>query len=208
MAFLEQQDLGAAQLFQREQGKIVDLFVGTRRSKHERILRDGAVFQRAQSVFHWLRFQCQKHGVEFGAAKALDQHAGFFLNPVGLQLRIGATKRGRQPGEQVRRNGRDHAELNLAAKWTCRARGFGFKIRCVAEQGTGTFQDRPPSGCDEHMLAVTLEQLNPEILLQLGDLRAERGLRDVASLGCLAEAERIGDRNRVLQLAQRKRMWL
>ena len=58
-------------------------------------------------------------------------------------------------------------------------------------------------GREQHAPAVALEQAHAQRALELGELRAQRRLRHAALLGRAPKAARVGDGDRVLQLAQR-----
>ena len=51
-------------------------------------------------------------------------------------------------------------------------------------------------------MAVSGEQRSPDILFQRADLPAQHRLRDVQLLGRTAEVQRVGDRDKIAQLAQ------
>lgn len=58
---------------------------------------------------------------------------------------------------------------------------------------------------DQHAPAIALEERHPEAALELGELGAERRLRDPAAGGGAVEGELVGDRADVLELAERER---
>jgi len=66
--------------------------------------------------------------------------------------------------------------------------------------------DRAEKTADVVVLAASLEDPNPERVLDLGELHAEGRLRHVAALGRPPEGELLGDGRDVLELPERERM--
>ena len=69
---------------------------------------------------------------------------------------------------------------------------------------TSPIDELAPGRCDQYVPPIALEEADSERRLELSELGAERGLRHVTALRGLPEAQRVGDRHRVLQLPQRE----
>ena len=117
-----------------------------------------------------------------------------------------ARSAGSSSGSRYGRERRDHADAQRAGERIAvtRARHRADR-RPRAARGARAATSSSPAGGEQHAAPIALEQPHAERALELADLRAERGLRDVAALGRAAEAARVGDRDGVLQLPQGER---
>ena len=70
----------------------------------------------------------------------------------------------------------------------------------VAQHLTRRCDQLAPGGAEDDAAADPMEQLNPELALEIGDRLGERGLRDMQLLCGPAEAVVIDDRQEVLEL--------
>ena len=115
---------------------------------------------------------------------------------------MGPAQRRRRRGQQVRRDGGDHADLQAPVQRIARAGGRLHQVGRLAEHAAGALDQPAPGRGQQHPPPIALEQAHPQRRLQLGELGAERRLGDVAALGGDAEAERVGHGHHVLELAQ------
>jgi hypothetical protein len=76
------------------------------------------------------------------------------------------------------------------------------ELSCLRHQSFGFVQDQAAGISQVHLLSVPDKQRNPQFLLQLTDLPADRGLRDVEPLSGFAEIQSLRHGNEILQLAK------
>ena len=108
--------------------------------------------------------------------------------------------------EQVGRDGRDHAEPQRSAQRALeRVRGLDEAAR-LREHRARAPHELVPGGREQHAPPVALEQAQVEQRLELADLGGEPGLRHAARARRAVEAAEIGDRDEILELAQRRRL--
>ena len=76
----------------------------------------------------------------------------------------------------------------------------------LKEELPRAWDERLPRRRQEDPAPVALEEPHAQQALELGQLRAQRGLRDAAAVGGTAKGELVGDGHRVLELAKRERV--
>ncbi len=132
----------------------------------------------------------------------IQQARGQILLHHQPQLGIGFARGGYEPGQQVRPERRDNAELQRADQRPLAA-------ACRGNDGISLGQCAPRAG--DHFLprrrqmnnlVGALKQSRAKIALQLLELGAERGLADIARGGGAAEMQVIGDGDEVAQIAE------
>ena len=106
--------------------------------------------------------------------------------------------------EQIGRDGRDHAESQRPGQRALeRDRRLDEPAR-LGEHGARAPHHFRAGRREQHAATVALEQAQVEQRLELADLRGEARLRDTARARGAVEAAEIGDRDQVLELAQRR----
>jgi hypothetical protein len=87
--------------------------------------------------------------------------------------------------------------------------GGGDDVGELGQQRTSACQQRLSGEGELHPLCGALEQVAADQPLQVADLPAQRGLRDVEAAGGAAEVELLGDRDERAQVPQldRLRQW-
>jgi hypothetical protein len=113
-----------------------------------------------------------------------------------------ARNRRRDLGQEIGSDGRDHADAQCPGERIARARRGRNEVLQFEEHTTRTIDKLLPGRRDEYAAPVTLEELHSQRRLELLDLGAKRGLRDVTALGRAMKPKRVGHRDRVLKLAQ------
>src|SRR5262249_7553577 len=105
---------------------------------------------------------------------------------------------------EVRRDGRDDADAKRARQRISDPLGRGREVVRFEEKAARAVEELFACCGDEDAAAVALEEAHAERLLELGQLRAQRRLRDVTELRRPAEAQRLRDGDRVLDLPERE----
>ena len=114
-----------------------------------------------------------------------------------------AAEGGRGAGQQVGRDRRDDADAQRPGQRIAQPPGGVDQIVGVDQHAARALDQVLARRREQHAPAVALEQAHAERALELRELRAQRRLRHAALLGRAPEAARVGDRDRVLELAQR-----
>jgi hypothetical protein len=115
---------------------------------------------------------------------------------------VRAAERGREVGEEIRRDRRDDAEAERARQRVAGAlRGRREVLRLEEDAPRPGHQPAARLGRQD-ATPVPLEEGNAQRPLERRELRRERRLRDVAERRRFPEGERVGDRDGVLELPQ------
>src|SRR6185503_7497518 len=122
------------------------------------------------------------------------------------QARIGRVKRRSDRRQQVRGDGRNDAQPPHPGERVGQPQGGIRKLVRAQEIPPGPVEKLPPGRRDENLAPIPLEERDAQASLEGRDLRRQRRLSDATAFGGLVERERVGDRSRVLELAQREGM--
>jgi len=147
-----------------------------------------------------LRDDSKERSVELAGCQVVQHVLGRLFAPDDPEQRILATPRLCHLGEQVGRHCRDDAEPERRGEGVTRPVRGSNQVGELDQDTPSPGDDVGARGGDQHAPLVTLEELEPEDLLQLPHLRAQARLRNAAVLGRPVEDERIGDRDDVLKL--------
>jgi hypothetical protein len=133
----------------------------------------------------------------YGSAKSCDLD----LHPRVPGLERGQDLRG-QLGCGVGLEADDEA---AAASVVCGVPGGNGKPFCAGQEAFCLLEQDHPGGRERDAPAVAFEQLGAELVLELADLNAQRGLADMEPDRRAPEVELLGDRHEVAQQAQLRR---
>ena len=95
----------------------------------------------------------------------------------------------------------DIADAQPALVTAAQAARHGFQARGMDQEGAGFGQEGTAVAGEADALQAALEQGQSQLFLELGDLPAQRRLRDVQALGSAPHVFFLGHGDEVLQLA-------
>jgi len=197
VAVVEQEHRLVAQLGDRHGRGSRPQSMARRCGQHERVTRD----DRALDVPD-VGLQREQRGIERARLQAAHEVGGLLLSPHHGEPRMRAAQGGRRRGQQVRRDRRDDADLQVSTQRIARARGHFHQIGRLAQDRARPLDHLASGRGQEHAPPVALEDPHAQRALEVRELGAQRGLGDVTALGGGAEAQRVRHRHHVLELAQ------
>ena len=170
------------------------------RRQNERVAADDLMLEVAE-----VGFQGEESRVELAPLDALHENGSLVLRPQQAETREGLAQRRIDCRQQVWPDGRNDAEAQRSGeRIDVTLRHFG-QILGLEQHAPRPRHQLLARRRQKHPPPIALEEPHAERSLQLGHLRAQRGLRHVAALGGAAEALRVGDRDDVLELAEGQR---
>ncbi len=104
--------------------------------------------------------------------------------------------------QKIRRQGGKQPESQRALRRVGAAPGHRPYLLDIVQHQPGPVGDFLAHGGQHDHLGRSLDQLHAQLLLQLLDLGAERGLADETGVGGLAEMPQVGQLDEILQGAQ------
>ena len=150
--------------------------------------------------------QGQDGGVELAGGEAADEDLGLVLDPPRGELGIALAQGRSEPRQQIGRDGGDDADAQRAGHRIADAARLLDQIVGLDQEESRARDQLHACGGGQDPPAIALEQLHAQRVFQLRELGAERWLRDAAAGRGAVKAQRIGDSDGVLQLAQGERM--
>ncbi len=146
----------------------------------------------------------QRHdrGVQVALAHALDQGCGHVLVERQLDVRVALEQLAQDQRDQVRPDGRDRAEAQPAAERPAPQAAQVDQLVADPQQLARPLDHARAQRRDHNAAVGALEDLDPEQLLDLAHLDAQRRLADVAARRSAAEVALFGHRHDVLEIAQ------
>ena len=148
--------------------------------------------------------QRHKHHVEFAREHRVEERGRLLLAQVELQPRVRRQQRRHESGQQERRHGRDHAQVETPGQRLLRVTGCldeGLGIAQHQARQRGQFLALRGDG---DLLPCAIEELHVEQVLEFADGDREGGLGDEARLGRPAEMGLLDQREEVTQLPERR----
>ena len=168
-----------------------------RRGQHERIVANRRAAERRQPGV-----KRENGRVEIGGLDLIEQPIGLVLAPDEMQLRQRALECRRDFRQQVRTDGRNHADAQRPPQRIALPPRRLAEVLCGLQQLTRAVDDRTTGAGHAYAARVALEDLHTERRFDLRHLGAERRLGHAARVGGAPEAAEVGDGDQVLQLAQ------
>lgn len=147
--------------------------------------------------------QGEQRGVEPALAQALEQVRGEILAQEQTQLRRAPAQGGQQVRDEIGAQGRNHPEAQRAVERIAVLAGEVADLLDHGEGGARALDDLLADRRRDQVVLVALEQGDPEIVLELAQLRAQCRLADVAGLCRAHRVAGVGECDEVAQLLQR-----
>ncbi len=116
--------------------------------------------------------------------------------------RVGAPEASHRARYHADRRGLDEADREPADHAARRVTGRGHRRVDVIEGAPAVLGQGLAGGGQADRPAAAVDQLDPDYRLELANLLAQRGLRDVQALGRAAEIQLFGHRGEVAQMSQ------
>ena len=146
--------------------------------------------------------QREQGGIQLAIAQALQQHVAFFLDQQQFQLREAFAQLRHHVRQQVRAEGREHAQPQAAGfRIAAAPRGF-LHLVDVGHDPPRALYHVLAGGGQHHLARRAFDQHDAELVLELADLGGERRLADEAGLRLLAEVAQVGQRDEVFLVTQ------
>ncbi len=140
--------------------------------------------------------------VEFAAGEFVEQPPRPLLREVQLDRRMRRVERAEHLGDEADAQGGRGAEAHPAALEAGELGELAAHRLRVGEHAPGERQQRLARDRQRAAAAGAVEQLGAEILLERGDLAAQRGLGEVQLLGGAGEVAEPGDLDEAAQLLE------
>src|SRR6185437_7683943 len=139
----------------------------------------------------------QQQDVDLVGGKRLDQVAGQILPQNEAKLWVGTVQCGQEQRKQIGPDGRNYSKT----KGTCEQpsivpRQTAYLIGFL-EHPPGTGDDEFTNLCNNDGTAGPFEECHAKKILQLAQLGAQRGLRDMAPVRGMAEMPQVSNRHEV-----------
>ncbi len=144
----------------------------------------------------------QQYGIERAAHQFVHQHAGLRLAQFDTQLRIALLQHRQHARQDVRRQRRDHAELQSAGERPRAVAGEIGEVTRRRQHGLGALRDFNSGFRQHHIVRPPLDQFDTKVPLQFADLHRQRRLGHGAGLGGLAKVPMRRQRGQISQLFQ------
>ncbi len=190
----QQQHVGAGQHLGRYRGGVGQLVVGGH-GEHE-VLGEQRFLVQLRGVDR----QGQQPGVEVPTEQPLDNLLGLLLHPQQLDQGEALVKRAHHVGQEVRRQRREHADLQRRCAGLGGRLGQRLDLVDLDQHPAGMVEDQPPDRRGHHVAGGPLEQRHTQLVLQLAQLRGQGGLADETGFGGATEMPVIVHRHRVAQV--------
>ena len=111
-------------------------------------------------------------------------------------------ERAQDARRDVERGGGEQPDGQLAGLPGRRPARRAQRVVHAGQQRRRGLEQRPPRGREVDAACGALQQPRPDAQLELADLRAQRGLREVEPLGRAREVELLGDRDERAQVPE------
>jgi hypothetical protein len=172
------------------------------RERHD----EGVVRDAARGPLADVCLEREQARVEPPFAQVGDDRVRLLLAKDELQLRLPGADGGHHVRQKIGRDRGDDADPERPRTWLDELLRGGDHVVDFEEHPTRVRDDDGAGRGEQDSPAIALEELNAEHVLELLHLRAERRLRNVATLRRLVEPERLGHRDYVLELTWREVM--
>jgi hypothetical protein len=106
------------------------------------------------------------------------------------------------PGQEIRPDGRDQRDLELAAERIGVVAGERDDLVALVEHAPRAHHDLPAHVGELHVLRLALDQFHAEVVLQLLELRGQGRLAHERALGSPAEMPRVRERHQIFEVLE------